>query len=307
MSEKKKAFYRKVRVTILVFVGIFVVLFVFHVILGMVSDIDAPVSQQFGVTPPRGPVQQMSMDSYSVSMKNIATTKIVRDSTLHAPQVSIEQKYEKIADMSATSSDFDKDEEKIRNIVGEFNALIQLENKSGLEPSRSLRMTIGVLPDLFEDFVDTVSGVGHLVLLNIEKIDKTSEYLEINAKLKSLESLRDSLVQLKRRPGSIEEMISLENRIFEVERQIQEFKGALTDFSPEREFCTVRLSLRETVIVKDPGKFLRVIKASLVWALRIFGIAMVIAFFVLLSALIVVKILEKLKWIPVVIKDKIEG
>src|SRR5260370_606896 len=93
--------------------------------------------------------------------------------------------------------------------------------------------------------VGELRKIGELSSINIDKVDKTNEFKELKAKRASLEKTRDALVSLKNKPGRIEEFTALENRILEIEEQIQSTGVSLGDYVQENEFCTVKLSLEE--------------------------------------------------------------
>ena len=105
---------------------------------------------------------------------------------------------------------------------------------------------IGVPPKNFDTLYLKLSQIGEVSRKQITKKDKTNEYKELHAKKNSLEKARNSLLALKNKGGKIEEYMNLENRILEIERQLQDLGVSLGDFDDENEFCTVKFSLHET-------------------------------------------------------------
>lgn len=226
------------------------------------------------------------------SKRNIATKKIQR--TGGAQLGNIDQKYEKVASMNAVSSKFDKDEARTRRIIKNYNALIQFEQSSGLTGNRVLSLAIGVNPDKFDEVTDTLSKIGRLTSIRIDKSDKTSEFKELNAKKAALEKIRDNLISLKKRGGKIDEFVTLENRIFEIEEKIQAFGLNLGEFDEENEFCTVKYALREgsKKITSIPiGSRL---KTAFEWTVKFYLSLITTLFFAVLCSLIIVVLLEKL-------------
>ncbi len=92
--------------------------------------------------------------------------------------------------------------------------------------------------------------IGSIKSKEITKIDKTNEFRNLNAKKASLETTRQSLIELKKQSGKIEEFVNLQNRILEIEQQLQDLGVLLGNFDEENEFCTVRFSLHETREIK---------------------------------------------------------
>lgn len=178
------------------------------------------------------------------------------------------QKYEKVANIGLRSEEFETEEQRIRRLIGEKDALIQFEQRQGLKGSRTLRLAVGVDPKDFDVFVDTVQTFGELTRLTIDKSDKTNEYRDLQAKRRALEKTREALTALKSRDGEMRALIELEQKILSLEQQIQALGVNLGDFDAENEFVTVKLLLAEakSIVLKGKGFVFRAIDA-LVWTL----------------------------------------
>lgn len=157
----------------------------------------------------------------------------------------MDQKYEKTATVSSKTENFQEDEKKIKGTIKSYNGIIQFEQNSGGKGNRELHLLIGIVPEKFDSFYVAVKKIGNLRATDIVKVDKTSEYKNLNARKASLEKIRESLIELKTQSGKIDEFINLQNRILEIEEQLQGLGVQLGDFSEENEFCTVRFSLTE--------------------------------------------------------------
>ncbi|MDR2463597.1 MAG: hypothetical protein LBD30_07440 [Verrucomicrobiales bacterium] len=62
---------------------------------------------------------------------NYASIKFAKGA-VPAMQATIDQKYEKIGSVALQSEDFDKDEKNIRDLIKQYDALIQYEQSNGL-------------------------------------------------------------------------------------------------------------------------------------------------------------------------------
>lgn len=186
-------------------------------------------------------------DDYSISRKNYASEKIKTAPPAGAGQAGsgLTQKYEKIATLRSKSSRFAEDEAALKRTVKGFDAVIQYEQNTGNEGRRNLNLIIGVQPEKFDSFYVEIQKIGRIIARSVTKTDKTNEFLQLNAKRVSLEKIRNSLLDLKSRSGRIDEYIGLENRILEIEGQLQELGVQLGDYDEENEFCTIRFSMYE--------------------------------------------------------------
>ncbi|MCB1172551.1 MAG: DUF4349 domain-containing protein [Leptospiraceae bacterium] len=227
----------------------------------------------------------------SQSIRNYASKKIQR--SYNQLPVVVDQKYEKVGTLAAGSGDFAADEKKLRDQIQADAALIQYERRSGLASQRCLYMAIGVQPEKFDSFIAALQTIGHLQKLQINKTDKTNEFKEMKAKKASLFEMRTALLNLKNRPGKIEEYIKLENRILEVEREIQSLGISLGEYDAENEFCTVRFTLAEGSVLAGPG-FFGIALQSLLWTVQYGFLVALLLFFSSLAVYIGILILARI-------------
>jgi len=229
---------------------------------------------------------------------NYATDKLYvqRDGLTNV--VSVDQKYEKIASVISKTNTFDEDEKSVRELTNKYSALIQFEQSSGLAGSRRVELAIGVPPNRFEPMVGELRTIGELSSIRIDKTDKTNEFKELKAKRASLEKTRDALLNLKSKPGRIEEFTSLENRILEIEEQIQATGVQLGDYDQENEFCTVKLSLEEKGAAVPGISFRHRVIVALAWTVKYYTYLLAFLIFGALLTLLVVVVLQRLNLIP---------
>lgn len=219
---------------------------------------------------------------------------------------SLDQKYEKVGSVSSKTNAFDEDERKARELVGKHNAIVQFEQDSGLRGRRTLALSIGVPPDKFDGLIDDIQAVGHLSSIRLDKTDKTNEYKELNAKRVSLEKVRDSLVSLKGKSGNIDEFINLENRILEIEREIQSTGVKLGEFDQENEFCTVKFGLEEGITAKAGIPLIHRVKTAGEWAIKYYLMFLAILVLAALLSFLTLKLSERTLWVRAAMANYIE-
>lgn len=214
----------------------------------------------------------------------------------------MDQKYEKVAEIKTKSSEFLNEEKKARAEIEKYNALVQFEQKSGNDGNRKLNLLIGVPPENFDSLYHELITIGKVQAKQITKKDKTNEYKELNAKKLSLEKIRASLIDLKDKGGKIEEYMDLENRILEIEQELQNLGVSLGDFDDENEFCTVQFSLIEGKIAKI-GISQR-IKVAFDWTVRTYLYLISTAFFVILCSYLLVLVVDRGKILQRIMNSK---
>ena len=292
----------------------FVVLFIAHLTYQMISGgvyaavMEAPRATTGNVYQNQNPnvtenEVSINSDNRQSGKKNYATKKISvekgyvsKDSGELTP--TIEQKYEKIANVYSQTKAFDKDLTNLQALISNYNAVVQYQNLSGVEGNRVIDLSIGVDPEKFDAFLTEIKKISELQNFNVSLIDKTSEFKDLNVERESLEKMRDALKALKNRSGKVNEYIDLEARILEVERQIQDTGVKLGDFSQENEFSTVRLTLSEVRSVTIRIDIIGVGVISMKWTVGAYLFLLALGIGLTLTVLILNKLIEKLQWLP---------
>lgn len=238
-----------------------------------------------------------SYSGFNDLKKNYASEKLKFDRADNQP-ISVDQKYEKVADLQSRTRAFEDDERKIRDSIKSYNAQIQFEQNSGLQGGRRLNLAIGVQPAKFDSMVAAVKGIGSLSSIQINKTDKTNEYKDLNAKRVSIEKARDALVSLQTKGGKIDELINLESKILELETDLQEAGVKLGEYDAENEFCTIKFSLTEEMGGKAKISFLYRVGVALRWTIKYYAVTVLILLAGSLATFLTILVLEKLKVLP---------
>jgi hypothetical protein len=219
------------RIAVLLALLVFIALFAFRIVVG-----------------PREAAEQWEgayadQTSFENARKNYATGKFAPGSAGQSAGDS--QKYEKVATLVELTNDYEADRKSIDAIISSHQGIVQFERAAGLTGRRALFLGIGVPPDRFDAFIEAGKAIGRNAQLDIIKNDKTNEYLRLRAKRSTLEKARTALEALQVSGASIDERIKVQNRLTELEEQIQELAVSLGEFDSQNELCTVRLTLRE--------------------------------------------------------------
>lgn len=231
---------------------------------------------------------------FDYNVKNVASIQMKVMGNTPNKSYQVDQKYQKVADLATETGRFTKDEKKTREITKKHNALIQFEENTGMPGSRYLHLAIGVPPGEFDAMIRDLKKIGNLKSCNVNKTDKTNEFKELQGQRRSLEQTRNSLLTLKARGGRIDEYINLENRILEIEQQLQKLGVQLGDYDATNEFCTVKITLSEKAMRISPSIGYRIIRA-LEWTIKYYLLLVIILFVCGLSSLILANLYERLK------------
>jgi hypothetical protein len=276
---------RVIRAIFIVMAG-FLALFIFRFVYGYSTGLSEFQEEYFSdfLSSVENVKRNYASDSYKF-LKSVSYTE--QADAPKAGEYNIDQKYEKTATIKSKSSKYTEDEKLLRDKIKSYNAIIQYEQNSGKDGDRELDLLVGVPPVKFDSFYVEMLKIGRIASKEITKTDKTNEFKNLNAKKASLEITRQSLLEIKRQSGKIDEYINLQNRILEIEQELQNLGVSLGDFDDENEFCTVKFSLLESRVLTI--SMLHRIKVAFEWSIQYYllflsiaGVACVFAFFLLL-------------------------
>lgn len=266
------------------FVLLFIIMFTFRLVFGYI------VKQNDG---------DSARDSFfssdgGDSRKNYAQQKAFK-AQYDAPSISvINQVYEKIGKVATKTADFTNDEKKTRDKVRSYNAIIQYERALGKNGNRQLHLVIGVNPEKFDVFYKEIQNIGSILSQEVVKTDKTNEYHKLNAERISVEKKLHSLYELKAHGGTIDEFVSLNEKIFEVEEKLQSLGVELGNFDSENEFCTIKVSMYEGNTERKISLLHRV-RVALEWTIQYYSVLVLSIFGVALSSLILIIVADKIR------------
>jgi hypothetical protein len=193
--------------------------------------------------------------------------------------VDLLQVYQKEAKMKSLSSNFDEDEKNLKVKVKNVNGNISYENNTGLKPHRFINVVISISPQDFDSLVLDLKKIGELSEIMITKEDKTQEFRTLYAKRGSLVNYQKSLIRLRSNQGKVEEFISLEEKIQEIEKEIQSYGVQLGEFVEKESFCNIAILLMEyqrSIIDEEKYPLESRLVNSFIWAIKWYFLFLVI-------------------------------
>lgn len=284
---------------------LFLVLFVFRFAYGYFNkssaDVDSYVSDFFSN------VENLRKNYASDGKRFKASPTVIREKGSPVPAsgtVSTNQKYEKTATVRAKTSSFEKEAQRVKAMASDFGGVIQYEQNLGNKGDREMHLLVGIVPEKFDSFYVEIQKIGLVRSMEITKIDKTNEYRQLNAKKLSLEKTLLSLNELKSKGGTIVDYLALNDKILEMENNLQELGVELGNFDTENEFCSIKYSLYEGEVEKKIT-LMRRLKVALEWTIKYYFVLVMSSVLLLVSVFLLLLVLDKFNLIKK-IGEKIE-
>lgn len=151
---------------------------------------------------------------------------------------------------------FDEDFARLTALVtqtGSYVSSSNMENRSN--DTRYLHMTVRVPKEQFSSFMDQAGEIGHKLDVSVDSQDVTPEYTDTELRLSTLRNQHQRLSELLKDAATLEDIVSLEMRLSEVEGEIESLEGRLRGLDSYIEYSTVNIDLSEVKTltqVEDP-------------------------------------------------------
>lgn len=185
---------------------------------------------------------------------------------------------------------------------------------SGYRSSRNASMTLRIPQNKLENFLNEVSGICNVVRQNRDVEDVTLTYVDLESHKKVLEAEQDRLLELIEKAETIEDIITIENRLSDVRYQLESMESQLRTFDNKINYSTIYLNIDEvqelTPIVEQT--VLEQIAAGFKESLEeiadgfkelVIWFVINIPYFVLWAVLLVIVILA-IRWLDKVLKKR---
>ena len=109
----------------------------------------------------------------------------------------------------------------------------------------SLYLSVMVPADKYEAFVNDVSSTGKVLSKDMSADNITRTYNDTKAYVTSLETELEKLQNMMEKATEIEDMLAIEDRITEVETQLNQYKSDLDYLERNVRYSTVNISVEE--------------------------------------------------------------
>jgi hypothetical protein len=186
------------------------------------------------VAPPNAITEKLLPDENKSAEPSVASKKID----------TISKKVIKNGNMRLQVGDIKKAQSQVGDILKKNNAYIQTEQYQNTDMDDNLDLVIRVPHKNFDALINSFSdGVGSVLSKNISSDDVTEEYTDVSIKLANkkiyLEKYRDML----RSASTTKDMIEIQEKIHELEDEIDVAEGRLRFIDDRVNYSTLNLGL----------------------------------------------------------------
>lgn len=140
--------------------------------------------------------------------------------------------------------------EKTRNYIARLTQIqkgyISRENSYMYDEQRRYEMTVRIPAELFDSFVDSLSGlIVKLENKDIQVKDVTEEYLDAESRLKSKKEILARYTELLKQAKTVAEMLDVEREMGNIQTEIESFQGRLKYLQNQVSYSTLNITFFE--------------------------------------------------------------
>lgn len=155
----------------------------------------------------------------------------------------------KTGELGLEVSEYDEALRRAEAIVGQFGAFIADVRAQEQAGGAMLgRLTIRVVPEHFEALFAALKTVGRVEAENVKAADVTAQYVDLEARIRSLQITEQRLQELIKSKSFIDkiaDLLEIERELTRVRSQIEQFQGQLRVMADQIALSTIAVTLRE--------------------------------------------------------------
>ena len=154
------------------------------------------------------------------------------------------------ADVDLESKEFDKTHDALLAQAAKYNAYIQNSEEGGnIEyGSRWVNYSFRVPSEHYREFLNGAAAAGNMVRKQESTEDVTAEYVDVEARITSLENQEARLQELSAQAQTLEDLLAIENQLSNVRYQIESYTGKKRVMDNLITYSTVKVHLNEVEV-----------------------------------------------------------
>lgn len=159
------------------------------------------------------------------------------------------------ADMEMESTDFDAARDTLMAAVDANGAWMEYSHLSGSaeDQDRYANYTVRVPADNYSAFLSQAGEAGSVLSLNESAENVTSSYIDLQARITSLENQRDRLNELASTAETTADLLEIENRLSDVQYQLESYTQQMRALDGQITYSTVDIYLSEVATLTPTG------------------------------------------------------
>lgn len=163
------------------------------------------------------------------------------------PEASSARKIIYTSRLDVETRDFDSSHTLLRSTATELGGYLESSSCYGSAENgnRCTDDTYRIPAAHYQEFLNSVGDIGSITYRSEQTEDITSCYVDVQARIDSLEAQRTRLQQLRDQADTLEDLLTIESQLSEVQYQLESYTAQRNLYDDQVDYCTVTVSLSE--------------------------------------------------------------
>ena len=122
------------------------------------------------------------------------------------------------------------------------------ENMNYGTTSRRIHYVLRVPVEQYRSFLTAAEGTGSLTDKTEDSQDITAQYVDVAARIDTLQQQRTRLQQLSAQAETLYDLLEIEEKLSAVQYQLESYQRQLAVFDDQVDYCTVTVTVREVTV-----------------------------------------------------------
>ncbi len=149
------------------------------------------------------------------------------------------------ASVDLETTDFEKSLEAVRKGARDAGGYVESSSLYTPNGDRSAELTLRIPAEKYSAFLSVLGETGSVTRTEESTEDVTTQHIDVTARLKSLKAQEERLLALLEESGTLEELIALQDRLSDVQYQIESYTAQLEALDDRIDYATVRVWIEE--------------------------------------------------------------
>lgn len=150
------------------------------------------------------------------------------------------------ASLTLESTEYDRTAAALQQALDAAGGYVESsESRNYGTSSRVVYYTLRVPAENYREFLEAAEGAGSLTDKTEDSQDITAAYVDVAARIESLQAQRARLLELEAQAGSLADLLEIEDKLADVQYRLESYQQQMAVYDNQVDYCTVAVSLYE--------------------------------------------------------------
>lgn len=168
-------------------------------------------------------------------------------SDVFLPAQNADRKIIYTTQLNVETRDFDSSHSLLRQAASDLGGYLESSTTYGSAENgnRSASDAYRIPAEHYQEFLNAVGDVGSITYRSEQTEDITSQYVDVQARLDSLNAQRTRLEELRAQADNLEDLLTIESQLSDVQYQIESYTAQQKLYDNQVNYCTLDVDLSE--------------------------------------------------------------